>query len=187
MNETALELQLFENLKPELTSFCYRMLGSIDDADDAVQETFIIQNMGLSDCITPAAVNSALQRARETMNRAKLHSNEFSMMDVEPDRELLSRYVEAFEQFDIHALVALFHEEGRLSMPPFAMWVRGKDDLFKFFALTSWHCEGSRFLPITANGGYPAFAQYVPSGEDSCLVPWGIHIIEIMDKQIYHV
>ncbi len=60
------------------------------------------------------------------------------MMDVEPDRELLSRYVEAFEQFDIHALVALFHEEGRLSMPPFAMWVRGKDDLFKFFALTRW-------------------------------------------------
>lgn len=298
MNKTALELQLFENLKPELTSFCYRMLGSIDDADDAVQETFIrvwqswhsfrqdssfktwvyriasnlcldklrqakrrTRPVDLSDpavlivelrekfpdsawiwpapdfsgspedifirkdtlelCfitllqilpprqravlilkdvfewsskqiaetlgISPAAVNSALQRARETMDRAKLHSNEFSMMDVEPDRELLSRYVEAFEQFDINALVALFHEEGRLSMPPFAMWVRGKDDLFKFFALTRWHCEGSRFLPITANGGYPAFAQYVPSGEDSYLVPWGIHIIEIKDKQIYHV
>ncbi|MCJ8013432.1 hypothetical protein MUG84_17025 [Paenibacillus sp. KQZ6P-2] len=64
--------------------------------------------------ISPAAVNSALQRARETMVRSKLHSNEFSMMDVEPDRELLSRYVEAFEQFDINALVALFHEEVQL-------------------------------------------------------------------------
>ncbi|CAM3861012.1 sigma-70 family RNA polymerase sigma factor [Cohnella lubricantis] len=297
MNGTAIELQLFENLKPELTSFCYRMLGSIDDADDAVQETYIcvwqnwhsfrqdssfktwvyriasnlcldklrqtkrrMRPVDLSDsavssaelrelpdsawiwpapefsenpeaiiirkdtlklCFiallqllpprqraililkdvfewsskqiaetlgtSPAAVNSALQRARETMDRAKLHSNELSMMDVEPDRELLSRYVEAFEQFDIQALVALFHEEGRLSMPPFAMWVRGRVDLSKFFALTRWHCEGSRFLPITANGGYPALAQYVPSGEGSCLVPWGIHMIEIKDKQIYHV
>ncbi|WP_268239553.1 sigma factor-like helix-turn-helix DNA-binding protein, partial [Paenibacillus nasutitermitis] len=54
----------------------------------------IAESLGM----TPAAVNSALQRARETMDRTKLHSNEFSMMDVEPDRELLSRYVEAFEQ-----------------------------------------------------------------------------------------
>ena len=296
MNETALELQLFENLKPELTSFCYRMLGSIADADDAVQETYIrvwqswnsfrqeasyktwIYRIASNICldklrqakrrtlpvdlsdpavsiiepremlpdsswiwpapdfdpedilvrkdtlqlcfiallqtlplrqravlilkdvfewsskeiaetlgISPAAVNSALQRAREKLDRAKLRSEEFSMIDVETDRELLSRYVEAFEQFDIDALVALFHEEGCLSMPPFVMWVRGKDDLFKFFSLTRWHCEGSRFLPITVNGGYPAYAQYVPSNEESTLVPWGIHVIEIKDKKVFHV
>lgn len=298
MNETALELQLFENLKPELTSFCYRMLGSIADADDAVQETYIrvwlswnsfrqessyktwIYRIASNICLdklrqakrrslpvdlsdpavsiiepremlpdsswvwpypdfsenpvdilvrkdtlqlcfiallqtlplrqravlilkdvfewsskeiaetlemSPAAVNSALQRARENLDRAKLRSDEYNMMDVEPDRELLLRYVEAFEKFDIPALVSLFHEEGCMSMPPFVMWVRGKDDLSKFFSLTRWHCMGSRFLPITVNGGYPAFAQYVPSNEESILVPWGIHVIEMKDKKVFHV
>lgn len=296
MKETGLELQLFENLKPELTSFCYRMLGSITDADDAVQETYIrvwknwnsfrqeasyktwtyriasnicldklrqakrrtlpvdlsdpavsiiepremlpnsswiwpapdldpedqlVRKDTLQLCfiallqtlplrqravlilkdvfewsskqiaetlgISPAAVNSALQRAREKLDRAKLRSEEFSAMDGEFDHELLSRYVEAFEQFDIHALVALFHEEGCLSMPPFAMWVRGRDDLFKFFSLTRWHCEGSRFLPTTVNGGYPAYAQYAPGNDKSILVPWGIHVIEIKNKKIFHV
>lgn len=298
MNETAVELKLFENVKPGLTSFCYRMLGSIDDADDAVQETYIrvwqswnsfrqessfktwvyriasnlcldklrqakrrMLPVDLSDpavsiiepretlpdsswiwpapdlggnpedillrkdtlqlCfiallqtlpvrqravfilkdvfqwsskeiavtlgVSPAAVNSALQRARDTLDRAKLRSDEFNRMGVEPDRELLSRYVEAFEQFDIDALVGLFHEEGSMSMPPFVMWVRGKDDLFQFFSLTRWHCEGSRFLPVTVNGGYPAFAQYAPSNEGSALVPWGIHVVEIKDNKVFHV
>ncbi|WP_432775624.1 sigma-70 family RNA polymerase sigma factor [Brevibacillus gelatini] len=136
--------------------------------------------------ITPAAVNSALQRARETMGRAELRSEELCIMDAEPDHELLSRYVDAFEQFDIDALVALFHEEGCLSMPPFEMWVRGKDNLFKFFTATRWHCEGSRLLPITVNGGYPAFAQYMPSDNKSILVPWGIHVLVIKDGKILH-
>lgn len=298
MNETALELQLFEKLKPELTSFCYRMLGFIDDADDAVQETFIrvwqswdsfrqdssfktwVYRIATNLCLdklrqakrrtrpvdlsgpataiiepremlpdsswiwpapdisenpeemlirkdtlqlcfitllqvlpprqravlilkdvfewsskqiaetlgmSPAAVNSALQRARLTIEQAKLRSDEFRMMEEEPDHELLSRYVEAFIQFDIDALVELFHEEGRMSMPPFAMWVQGKEDLIKFFTLTRWHCEGSRFLPVTANGGYPAYAQYVPSNEGPYLVPWGIHIVEMRDNKVYHV
>lgn len=137
--------------------------------------------------MTPAAVNSTLQRAREKMNRAELRSEELCMMDQEPDHELLSRYLEAFERFDIQALVALFHEDGCLSMPPFEMWVRGKDNLFKFFTLTRWHCEGSRFVPVTVNGGYPAFAQYMPSDNKSILVPWGIHVVETRDGKILHV
>ncbi|KAF9125141.1 hypothetical protein BGX30_000593, partial [Mortierella sp. GBA39] len=91
--------------------------------------------------MSPAAVNSALQRARETMDRAQLRSDELSSMDVQPEQELLSRYVEAFEQFDIAALVALFHEEGCMSMPPFEMWIHGKEDLSAFYSLTRWHCE----------------------------------------------
>lgn len=296
--ETELELQYLEELRPELTLFCYRMLGSIADADDAVQETCIrawqnrdsfrkessyktwVYRIATNLCLdklrqnkrrslpvdlsdpavsiveprevlpdsswiwpipdfadtpetillrkdtlrlcfiallqtlpprqravvilkdvfewtskqiaetlgmSPAAVNSALQRARDSLNRAQLRSNEYGMMEAEPDPELLSRYVEAFEQFDIDALVALFHEEGCMSMPPFVMWVKGREHLSQFFALTRWHCEGSRFVPITVNGGYPALAQYVPDKDPSVLVPWGIHVLDVRDHAIRHV
>ncbi|MBD2848167.1 sigma-70 family RNA polymerase sigma factor [Paenibacillus sp. IB182496] len=298
MNETAQPLRLFDDLKPELTSYCYRMLGSIDDADDAVQETFIrvwqgwdafrqessfktwVYRIASNLCLdklrqakrrvrpidlsgpaqtiveprevlpdeswiwpapdfsnqpeqvffrrdtlhicfvtllqllpprqraaillkdvfewsakeiaetlgmSPAAVNSALQRARATLEREQQSSDAFSVNEEAPDQELLARYVEAFEQFDINALVALFHEEGQMSMPPFPMWVRGKEDLFQFFTLTRGHCEGSRFLPISANGGYPALAQYMPDKEADGLVPWGIHMLEVRDNKILHV
>jgi RNA polymerase sigma-70 factor (ECF subfamily) len=74
-----------------------------------------------------------------------------------------------------------------MSMPPFEMWIRGKEDLSAFYSLTRWHCEGSRFVPITVNGGYPALAQYMPGKEGSGLVPWGIHVIESKENQILHV
>jgi len=137
--------------------------------------------------MSPAAVNSALQRARETLSKAKLRSDEMSMMDAVPDPELLAKYVQAFEQFDVQALVELFHEEGCMSMPPFPMWVRGKEDLFKFFSLTREHCLGSKFIPVTANGGYPALAQYMPSQDPSILIPWGIHVVELKDHKVFHV
>lgn len=298
MNETGFDLQQFNELRPELTAFCYRMLGSMDDAEDAVQdtcirvwqswgsfrqessyktwiyriasnlcldklrkakrrilpvdwsspaasiiepretqpdsswiwpapdfgenpETVMIRKDTLQLCflallqtlpprqravlilkdvfewpskqiaetlgMSAAAVNSALQRARESLDRTKLRSDELSRVEAEPDRELLSRYVEAFEHFDIDALVALFHEEGCMSMPPFTMWVQGREDLSRFFTLTRTHCEGSRFLPVTVNGGYPAFAQYMPSEDASILIPWGIHVIVMRDKKILHV
>lgn len=136
--------------------------------------------------ITPAAVNSALQRARETLSRAELRSEELCMMEAEPDLELLARYVEAFERYDVSALVALFHEDGCMSMPPFEMWIRGRDDLFRFFSMLRWHCEGSKFLPVTVNGGYPAFAQYMPSEDPSVLIPWGIHVVVTKEGKILH-
>src|SRR5690606_22717378 len=137
--------------------------------------------------MSPAAVNSALQRARGAVAGTHLRSSALSAGASAPDRDLLARYVEAFERFDIEALVSLFHEEGCMSMPPFTMWVRGRKDLARFFALTRWHCEGSRFLPVTVNGGYPAAAQYVPDSDPNVLVPWGIHVLEVKDHRIVHV
>lgn len=147
----------------------------------SAKETSIAMGM------TVAAVNSALQRARATIAQSKLRSDELEDGDVEADQQLLERYVEAFEQYDIDALLALFQDNGSLSMPPFTMWVHGSSNLLSFYNTTRSHCSGSRLLPIRANGNGPAFAQYVPTGREGVLTPWGIHILEINHGKIAHI
>jgi RNA polymerase sigma-70 factor (TIGR02960 family) len=137
--------------------------------------------------MTAVAVNSALQRARATMTRANLRSDALRDMDGDADRQLLDRYVDAFEQYDIDALMALFHDNGSLSMPPFVMWVRGRANLASFYEATRSHCLGSRLLPVSANGNNSAYAQYAPTGHDGTLEPWGIHVLEIKDGKIAHI
>lgn len=137
--------------------------------------------------MTVAAANSALQRARATLAKAELRSEALQGVDDEADQELLARYVEAFEMYDIDSLLALFHENGSLSMPPFVMWVNGRTDMSVFYQTTRRHCLGSRLLPVRANGGCPAFAQYVPAGDKGLLQPWAIHIPEIKDGRILHL
>lgn len=137
--------------------------------------------------MTVAAVNSALQRARATLGKAELRSEALQELDDHADQELLARYVEAFEQYDIDSLLVLFHENGSLSMPPFVMWVDGRPDMSLFYETTRLHCLGSRLLPVRANGGCPAFAQYVPAGDKGLLQPWAIHMPEIKDGRILHL
>ncbi|WP_127580483.1 sigma-70 family RNA polymerase sigma factor [Paenibacillus koleovorans] len=140
--------------------------------------------------MTVAAVNSASQRAREKIRRAELRSDVLREGDygvVEADRSLLDRYVEAFERYDIEALVALFHENGSLSMPPYPMWVSGRASLASFYQATRHHCAGSRLLPVWANG-CPAFGQYVPAGgEGGGYRPWCIHVLEIQNAKLVHL
>jgi RNA polymerase sigma-70 factor (TIGR02960 family) len=137
--------------------------------------------------MTVAAVNSALQRARVTVNQSKLRSDQLKAEDTEADQRLVARYVEAFEQYNIDELLALFNENGSLSMPPFTMWVRGSSDLLSFYNATRSHCLGSRLLPVRANGNSPALAQYVPGGQDGVLTPWAIHILELNKGKITHI
>ncbi|WP_042199298.1 sigma-70 family RNA polymerase sigma factor [Paenibacillus camerounensis] len=137
--------------------------------------------------MSTAAVNSALQRARAAVNRSDLRSEELREGAAEADTELIDSYVEAFEQYNIEALIALFNEEGSLSMPPFTMWVRGSSDLSSFYSITRSHCLGSRLLPVRANGNSPAFAQYVPAGADGLLTPWAIHVLETSQGKIAHI
>src|SRR3954469_14940273 len=77
-----------------------------------------------------ASVNSALQRARATLEQSELSPE--SSFD-EPDRELLERYVAAFEAYDLDALTALIHEDATQSMPPFDLWLSGRDDIFTWW------------------------------------------------------
>ena len=128
------------------------------------------------------AVNSALQRARATL--AELPKKDGIVEKIhEADAELLDRYVNAFQSYDIDGLVALLHEEAVQSMPPFAMWIKGAANIGAWMVQPGPdECRGSRLLPTSANG-CPAFAQYKrdPAGG---YYPWAIQVLEIADGKI---
>ena len=72
-----------------------------------------------------ASVNSALQRARATLEASERQRRATPTAPLdEADRALLERYVEAFERYDIDALTALIQEDATQSMPPFDLWLQ---------------------------------------------------------------
>ena len=70
-----------------------------------------------------ASVNSALQRARATLDARDLSASDPASSLDEADRELLARYVDAFERYDMEALTSLIHEDATQSMPPYELWL----------------------------------------------------------------
>jgi RNA polymerase sigma-70 factor (ECF subfamily) len=73
--------------------------------------------------------------------------------------DLLERYADAFQRYDMTALVALLHEDVVMSMPPYDLWLRGTESFTAWMTGTGCQCEGSRLVPISANGR-PGFGQY---------------------------
>jgi RNA polymerase sigma-70 factor (ECF subfamily) len=128
-----------------------------------------------------ASVNSALQRARTTLEAIDL-TPETSF--EEPDRELLDRYVEAFERYDLDALTSLIHEDATQSMPPIDLWLSGRDDIFTWWYGPGIGCKGSRVIPVTTANGSPAFGQYKPSETGEGYVPWALQVIEVSGGRI---
>jgi RNA polymerase sigma-70 factor (ECF subfamily) len=124
---------------------------------------------------TVASVNSALQRARATLGEADLSSPQ-PLADA--DKDLLARYVKAFEAYDIPSLVSLLHEDASISMPPIAMWLRGIEDLSAWYLGFGIGCKGSRLVPTVANG-LPAFGQYRPDHDNGGHKAWSLQVLEI--------
>ena len=130
-----------------------------------------------------ASVNSALQRARATLEAADVQAVDRARLD-EPDRELLARYVAAFEAYDIDALTSLIHEDATQSMPPYDLWLTGRDDIFTWWFGPGIGCKGSRVLPAGSANGSPAFGQYKPSETGEGYDPWALQVIEIVDGKV---
>jgi RNA polymerase sigma-70 factor (ECF subfamily) len=128
-----------------------------------------------------AAVNSALQRARATLDTRNPAVVPRALS--EEQRLLVARYVEAFEQYDIGALKMLLHEEATHSMPPFDLWLRGRDSIAVWMAGAGIGCTGSRLIPVEACGGTPAFAQYRQGGAQA----WAIIVLDIEGDRIVNV
>ncbi len=132
---------------------------------------------------TVASVNSALQRARATLGDLDARPEPRQLDD--DDRDLLDRYIDAFERYDIDAFVALLHEDATQHMPPFEMWLRGAADIGTWMLGPGNECRGSRVLPTRANGA-PAFAQYRPR-EGGGREPWALHVLEMRAGKIAHI
>jgi RNA polymerase sigma-70 factor (ECF subfamily) len=132
---------------------------------------------------TVASVNSALQRARATLAAAG-GAPAPRPLDAD-DRDLLARYVDAFERYDIDAFVRLLHEDATQHMPPFEMWLRGASDIGAWMLGPGAGCRDSVLIPVSANGT-PAFAQYKPS-EGGGREPWAVHVLELEGGRIAHI
>jgi RNA polymerase sigma-70 factor (ECF subfamily) len=131
-----------------------------------------------------ASVNSALQRARATLEESDLTLTDAARSVDEADEELLSRYVAAFEAYDMDLLIPLIQEDAIQSMPPFDMWLESRDDIFTWWYGPGIGCKGSRMIPTVAANGAPAFGQYKPSDTGSGYDPWALQVLEIEDGKI---
>jgi RNA polymerase sigma-70 factor, ECF subfamily len=128
-----------------------------------------------------ASVNSALQRARATLDEIDVSpDSEFE----EPDRELLERYVKAFEAYDFEALTSLIHEDAIQSMPPYDLWLSGREDILTWWTGPGIGCKGSRMIPVVSANGSPAFGQYKPSESGDGYEPWALQVLELSDGGI---
>jgi RNA polymerase sigma-70 factor (ECF subfamily) len=130
---------------------------------------------------TVASVNSALQRARATL--ADRDVAESAPLAVPAgQQELLARYVDAFQRYDIDSLVSLLHEDVVMSMPPYDFWLRGPANMARWFVGQGSGCRGSRLVATAANG-CPAFGSYRvdPAGG---YAPWAIQVIEVSAGKI---
>jgi RNA polymerase sigma-70 factor, ECF subfamily len=133
----------------------------------------------IASCIESSvpAVNSALQRARATLATRDLGEARGELSEAQ--RLLVERYVEAFERYEVDALTSLLREDAILSMPPYTLWLRGREAIGAWLAGRGAGCGGSRLLPTSASGA-PAFGQYRQGGRE----PWALIVLELSGDRI---
>lgn len=130
-----------------------------------------------------AAVNSALQRARATLDAEPVEDAGGGELS-EQDRDLLDRYVDAFQRYDMGELTALIRDDATQSMPPYELWLRGRAHILEWWTGPGAACRGSRVLVAPGANGAPAFGQYKRSESGSGYDPWALQVLEVRNGRI---
>ncbi|HEY2749355.1 MAG TPA: sigma-70 family RNA polymerase sigma factor [Polyangia bacterium] len=139
--------------------------------------------------LSVTAVNSALQRARETLAARALGGRDRATEERFEDAKtqaLLARYVAAWETADVNALVALLHDDATLAMPPLAEWLRGAQAIGAAIAAMLFGPAGAgafTLVPARANG-MPALAGYQRDRATGGWQPMALHLFEIRDDRL---
>jgi len=126
------------------------------------------------------AVNSALRRARSA-----LEGTDRDSAPGEPsagDRELLAAYIDAFERHDVEALVGLLREDAIIEMPPFDLWLRGRDDIRGWLIAVDAMADHT-LVAVSANGS-PAAAVYRPQEPGGEPTAFAIHVLDVVGGRI---
>jgi RNA polymerase sigma-70 factor (ECF subfamily) len=139
----------------------------------------------LLDTSTPA-VNSILQRARAQLDQVAPSQDEIVEPAEAEQRALLDRYVTAFEDYDVAAIVELFTKDAVWEMPPFTGWYQGPESIGRLIAT---QCPASgpddmRMVPTHANG-QPAFGLYMRQ-EDGSYDPFQLHVLSLGAQGVSH-
>jgi RNA polymerase sigma-70 factor (ECF subfamily) len=128
--------------------------------------------------VSVASVNSALQRARATLDELDLEDDDArTRPSTEDEQRLLDQYLEAFAEYDIDRIVALLRYDVVFDMPPLSLWVRGPAEVATFMLGPGSACRGSKLIATSANG-LPAFASYKPDPESGAWLPWSVTLLE---------
>jgi RNA polymerase sigma-70 factor, ECF subfamily len=128
-----------------------------------------------------AAINSALQRARATLASREVRSGSGALSPAQQD--LVERYVDAFQRWDVDGLTALLKKDVEFSMPPYALWLRGPEAVAGWLGGRGSACRGSRLVPIAACAS-PAFAHYKPDPASGKHLPWAVVVLEVAEDGI---
>jgi RNA polymerase sigma-70 factor (ECF subfamily) len=131
-----------------------------------------------------ASVNSALQRARATLRVSGIASSDTVPAIGEPQRALLARYIEAFEAYDMDSLTSVIAQDAKQSMPPYDLWLRGRDDILSWWVGPGSECRGSRLLPTGGANGSVAFGQYKPSATGRGHDPWALQVLDLAGEEV---
>ena len=134
---------------------------------------------------TVASVNSALQRARKTVNDrmvAGTQADELQKLGPEGQHTLVAAFIAAWERHDVDGLLDLLAEDARLAMPPFPAWFRGRADIGRFLSERSFRFQW-RVRPITANGQL-ATAFYQREADTGPFALAVINVLSLRDGQV---
>jgi RNA polymerase sigma-70 factor (ECF subfamily) len=137
-----------------------------------------------------ASVNSALQRARATVEKKlpdQSQQETLSSLGDERLRELVEQYADAWERNDVDTVVSMLAEDAAFTMPPMARWFQGHDGIRGFLKLWSMLPDwGWRSIPTTANG-QPALAFYSWDAEQGAHVPFAVNVLTFEGEKIKEV
>src|SRR5919109_320532 len=194
--------RLVEPYRGELHAHCYRMLGSVHDAEDALQDALLRAWRGLAGFEGRSSLRSWLYTiaTNTCLNQLARRPKRVLPIDYGPaadphegpgeplaESERVESYVDAWDRGDVDAVVAMLTEDATFAMPPLRTWFGGRDAIAVFLA--GWPLSGNwRWRPVSVRAnGQPALAFYSWDPEEESYLPFALNVLTLRGARISDV